>query len=140
MRKAALVALAATLLVGCATTEKAKDSWAGASYEDAVRAWGAPARSTKLADGADVHTWVSQAGPTYRPGPTIGFGIGGFGIGGGGGGTSVGVGASVPVGQGSATPPASCERTLTFRDGRLQAQSWIGPDEICSGFARAEHK
>lgn len=137
MRTAAFVALAFALLLGCATTEKAKESWVGATYDETVRTWGPPARSTKLADGSDVYTWVSQAGPTYRPGPTVGFGIGGFGIGGGPGNVGVGVGASVPVGQGSASPPTSCERTMTFRDGRLVSQNWIGPDEVCSVFGRA---
>lgn len=123
-------------LAACATTEKARESWVGATYDDAVRAWGAPARSGKLADGSEVHTWWSEAGPTYRSGPSVGFGIGGFG--GRGGGVGVGVGASVPIGEGSVTPPARCERTLTFRDGRLVEQSWIGPDEICSVYARAK--
>ena len=96
-----------------------------------MRAWGPPARSGKLADGADVHTWVSEAGPTYRSGPSVG--IGGFG---GSGGRGVGVGVGFPIGSGSATPPARCERTLTFRDNRLVEQSWIGPDEICAEYAR----
>ena len=124
------------LLAACATTEEAKESWRGASYDEVVRAWGAPARSGKLADGAEVHTWVSQAGPTYRSGASIG--IGGFGGGGHGGG--VGVGASFPIGQGSATPPARCERTLTFRDGRLVEQAWIGADEICTEYSRPAQK
>ena len=123
-------------MAGCATTEKAKESWAGATYDDAVRAWGPPARSGKLADGTEVHTWLAVAGPTYRSGPSVGFGIGGFGGGRGGGGVGVGVGASVPIGEGSVTPPAHCERTLSFRDGRLVEQSWIGPDEICSEYSR----
>src|SRR5918996_1657274 len=76
-KTAALAAVALALLAACATTEKARESWAGASYDDVVRAWGAPARSGKLADGAEVHTWVSEAGPTYRSGPSVG--IGGFG-------------------------------------------------------------
>jgi hypothetical protein len=138
MRAIQVVALTA-LLAACATTEKAKETWLGASYDETVRAWGPPARSGKLADGADVHTWVSEAGPTYRSGPTIGFGIGGFG-GGGRTSTGVGVGASVPIGQGSATPPSSCERTMTFRDGRLVEQNWIGPDEVCSVFGREAKK
>ena len=96
-----------------------------------MRAWGAPQRSGKLADGAEVHTWLSEGGPTYRSGPSIG--IGGFG---GSRGSGVGVGASFPIGGGSVTPPARCERTLTFRDGRLVEQSWIGPDEICSEYGR----
>jgi hypothetical protein len=134
--KAIRLTIVLALLAACATTEKARESWLGASYDDAVRAWGPPAKSAKLTDGADVHTWVSEAGPSYRSGPSVGFGIGGFGIGGGGRGTSVGVGASVPIGEGSPTPPARCERTLTFRDGRLAEQSWIGPDEICAGYTR----
>jgi len=136
-----LLAAVLMLIAGCATTEKAKETWLGASYEDVVRTWGPPVRSGKLADGREVHTWVAEGGPTYRSGPSVGFGIGGFGVGGGGrSGTSVGVGASVPIGEGTASPPARCERTMTFRDARLVEQSWIGPDEICSGFARAEKK
>lgn len=138
--KAIRVAVALALLAACATTEKARESWAGANYDEVVRAWGPPARSTKLGDGSDVHTWVAEGGPTYRSGASVGFGIGGFGIGGGGRGTSVGVGASVPIGEGSPAPPARCERTLTFRDGGLVGQSWIGADEVCSAFGREAKK
>jgi hypothetical protein len=53
------------------------------------------------------------------------------------GGGSVGVGVGFPIGGGSVSPPAACERTLTFRDGRLVEQSWIGPDEICAEYGRA---
>jgi hypothetical protein len=133
--RAILFAAALVMMAACATTEKAKETWLGASYDDVVRTWGPPARSGKLADGSEVHTWVAEGGPTYRSGPSVG--IGGFGFGGRGG---VGVGANFPIGEGSATPPARCERTLTFRDGRLVEQSWIGPDEICSGFGRADKK
>jgi hypothetical protein len=135
-RTAAFAALLLAFLAACATTEKARESWAGATYDDVVRAWGAPVRSGKLSDGAEVHTWMSEAGPTIRPGPSIGFGVGGFGGGRGGGGVGVGVGASMPIGEGSVTPPARCERTLTFRDGRLAEQAWFGPDEICSEYSR----
>jgi hypothetical protein len=128
------------LLAACATTEKAKESWVGATYDDAVRAWGAPARSGKLADGTEVHTWVSEGAPVYRSGPTVGFGVGGWGGRGGGSAVGVGVGVSGPIGQGSVSPPARCERTLSFRDGRLVQQEWIGPDEICSEYARATQK
>jgi hypothetical protein len=123
--------LVLVLLAGCATTEKARESWSGATYEDVVRTWGAPARSGKLNDGADVHTWVSEAGPSVRSGASVG--IGGFG---GRGGSGVGVGVGFPIGSGSATPPARCERTLTFRDGRLVEQSWIGSDEVCAEYSR----
>jgi hypothetical protein len=126
-----LALLTLALLAACATTEKARESWSSATYDDIVRAWGAPARSGKLANGADVHTWVSDAGPTIRSGPSIG--IGGFG---GRGGSGVGVGVGFPIGSSSAGPPARCERTLTFRDNRLVEQSWIGPDEICAEYAR----
>jgi hypothetical protein len=102
-----------------------------------VRAWGAPQRSGTLADGTQVHTWLSQGAPTYRSGPSVGFGIGGI-RGGGGGSVGVGVGTSFPIGEGSVSPPSHCERTLSFRDGRLVEQSWIGPDEVCSVFARAK--
>ena len=140
MRTIAL-ALMAALLAACASTEKAKESWVGATYDEAVRAWGPPIRSGKLADGSEVHTWVAEGGPTYRSGPSVGFGIGGFGIGGGGRtSTGVGVGASIPIGEGTASPPARCERTLTFRDGRLVEQSWIGQDEVCSPFGREAKK
>ena len=125
--------VAALLVAACASTEKARESWTGATYDDVVRAWGAPVRSGKLADGSEVHTWVAEAGPTYRAGPSVG--IGGFG---GSRGSGVGVGVGFPIGQGSVAPPARCERTLTFRDGRLVEQSWIGPDEICAEFGRAK--
>jgi len=39
----------AAVLAACATAqdvEKARNSWQGAAYEDVLRAWGAPARST----------------------------------------------------------------------------------------------
>jgi hypothetical protein len=137
-RRKTWAAVVLALLAACATTEKAKESWAGATYEDAVRAWGAPQRSGTLADGTQVHTWLSQGAPTYRSGPTVGFGIGGFGGGSRGGGVGVGVGASVPIGEGSVAPPSHCERTLTFRDGRLVEQTWLGPDEVCSVYARAK--
>ena len=133
-RKAAAIALA-LLLAACATTEKARESWSGATYDELLRAWGPPARSGKLADGAEVHTWVAEAGPTYRSGPSVGVGMG-RGTGGG----SVGVGIGFPIGSGSVSPPARCERTLTFRNGHLVEQSWIGPDEICAEYTRPEKK
>lgn len=128
------------LLTACATTEKAKESWVGATYDDAVRAWGAPARSGKLSDGTEVHTWVSEGAATYRSGSSVGFGVGGWGGRGGGSAVGVGVGVSAPIGQGSVSPPARCERTLSFRDGRLVQQEWIGPDEICAEYSRATQK
>ena len=90
-------------------------------------------RGGKLSDGSEVHTWWSETGPTYRSGPTVG--IGGFG---GRGGSGVGVGVGFPIGGGSVAPPSRCERTLTFREGRIVEQNWIGPDEICAEYARAK--
>ena len=76
-RKAAAAAVAMALLAGV-RHDRAK-SWVGATYDDAVRAWGAPVRSGTLADGTEVHTWVSEGAPAYRSGPSVGFGVGGFG-------------------------------------------------------------
>lgn len=132
-RNSLCIALAAALLAACASTEKARESWNGATYDEFVRAWGAPMRSGKLADGAEVHTWLSQGAPVYRSGPSVGVGMGRVG-----GSGSVGVGVGFPIGGGSASPPSACERTLTFREGRLVEQSWIGPDEVCAEFGRAK--
>jgi hypothetical protein len=97
-----------------------------------VRAWGAPQRSGKLADGAEVHTWLSEgSAAVHRSGPSVGFG--GFG---GSRGSGVGVGVSVPIGQDRPVAVARCERTLTFREGKLVEQSWIGADEVCTEYTR----
>jgi len=133
MKSAIRIFAALALLAGCATTEKARESWSGASYEEVLRAWGPPSRSARLADGADVHTWVSESGPVVRPGPS--FGVGVFGGSGGGG---MGVGTSIPFGGGSAGPPSRCERTLTFRSGRLIEQNWVGPSDVCSYYQRPQ--
>src|SRR5437879_3519723 len=68
---------------------KARDSWQGASYEDVLRVWGAPARSTTTADGRYWYTWVTES--SVQPSSSVGIGIGGMRIGGGGS-TGVGVG------------------------------------------------
>lgn len=118
----------AALLAACATAEdmkKTQESWQGASYEEVLRVWGAPARSTKTPDGRDWHTWVTESGPP--PGPSFGFGFGG-GVGRGGG---VGVGIGMPIG--SPEPPARCERTLVFADGKVAEQHWNGPPSMCAG-------
>ena len=132
-RALASVALAA-LLAACATAEDVKNaqaSWQGATYEDVLRVWGAPERSTKTADGRDWHTWVTYGAPP--PPPSVGFGIGGMSVGRGSG-VGVGVGTSVPVG----TPPAPerCERTLVFADGKLVDQQWAGPPTLCAPLKR----
>src|SRR5919197_5939860 len=129
----AVVALALAL-AACATVEdvdKARESWQVASYEDVRRAWGAPTASTKTADGRDWHTWVTASYP--QPGPSVGLGVGGVRIGGGGA-TSVGVGVGMPVG--SPEPPARCERTLIFDQGRVVDQSWLRQPSLCADFKR----
>ncbi|HZD19562.1 MAG TPA: hypothetical protein VE325_02725, partial [Burkholderiales bacterium] len=115
-------------LGACATAadvDKARASWQGATYEEVLRAWGAPNASTRTADGRDWYTWVTASAP--QPGPSVGFGLGGVRIGGGGA-TGVGVGVGVPVG--SAAPPDRCERTLIFADGVVVDQSWVGPPSM----------
>ena len=132
-RKLASVALAA-LLAACATTkdvEEAQQSWFGVSYEDVMRAWGAPMRSTKTPDGRDWHTWVSEAYP--QGGSSVGVGVGGMRVGGGGG-VGVGVGMGFPVG--SPPPPERCERTLIFADGKVVEQHWHGPPSLCAPLKR----
>ena len=123
------------LLAACAApglTEGPADGWHGASYDDVVRAWGAPARSTRLTDGADVHTWVSDA-PQIQPRVTQSVGVG---MRSGGGGTRVGFGTGVRFAGGSRGAPARCERTLIFREGRVSEQQWQGAAEACELFRR----
>jgi hypothetical protein len=127
----ALIA-AAALAVGCASVEQelgaVKDAWQGAAYDEVVTRWGPPARSTTLPDGRQAHTWVSQEVPISGGGPQVGVGV--FGGSGGGG---VGVGIGFPFGG---SKRASCERTLTFRDGAVTEQSWSGDPSYCSFFKR----
>ena len=121
-------------LGACATAadvDKARASWQGASYEEVLRAWGAPSASTRTADGRDWYTWVTASAP--QPGPSFGLGVGGVRIGGGSA-TGVGVGVGMPVG--TPEPPSRCERTLIFADGRVVDQSWVGPPSMCADFKR----
>jgi len=123
------------LLAACAgpgPTAGPADSWHGASYDEVVRAWGAPARSTRLSDGADVHTWVSDAPQTQgRVTQSVGVGMRS-----GGGGSSIGIGTGVRFSGGSRGAPARCERTLIFREGRVSEQQWQGSAEVCEAFRR----
>jgi hypothetical protein len=126
-----IVALAVLLLSGCATPgvdlAGARDSWNGAPYDEVVLRWGAPVRSTKLTDGRDVYTWVSEGaatrGSVY---PSIG-------ISGGSGGVGIGTGVIFASGGGESV---RCERTLIFKEGRVVEQNWQGPEEFCAGFRR----
>jgi hypothetical protein len=128
MRTGPLILL---LLAGCASRGDAVDpdaGWAGATYDEVVRAWGTPTRSTKLSDGSNVYTWVSQSvGSRGRVSPSIGIGIGSGG--------SVGVCTGVMFGS-SGGEPVRCERTLIFKEGRVAEQKWLGPAEYCSTFRR----
>ncbi len=128
-----LAALIAALLVGCASgggITEARDSWDGAAYDEVVLSWGAPARSTKLTDGRDVYTWVSEsAGSRGRVSPSVGIGISG------GSGGGIGIGTGIMFGSGGGES-VRCERTLIFKDGRVDEQNWQGPAEYCRSFGR----
>jgi hypothetical protein len=132
MRIAALIVV---LLAGCATAGgeliEATGSWDGATYDEVVLRWGAPARSTKLTDGRDVYTWVSESvGSRGSVSPSVGIG---FGSGG-----RVGIGTGIMFGS-AGGEPVRCERTLIFRDGRVDEQNWQGPTEYCRSFGRSAH-
>ena len=128
------IAFLLVLLAGCASTPhdgditSANASWQGAAYEDIVRSWGAPARSTKLPDGREAHTWVSESvasrGSIW---PSIGI------FGGSGG---VGFGTGVTMGPGYGGDLVRCERTLFFEKGLAVEQAWQGPPDYCSSFRR----
>lgn len=131
MMRVALILSMLFLLSGCATprgsSDNARDSWRGATYDEVVSRWGAPSRSTTLTDGRPAHTWISEStssrGSVY---PSIGI------FGGSGG---VGVGTSVTVGPGG-YEQVRCERTLIFSIGRVVEQHWLGSADYCNEFAR----
>ena len=128
------IAVLAALLAACATAQdvdRAKDSWQGATYEEVLRAWGAPTRSTTTSDGRYWYTWETASYPP--PSSSVGVSLGGMRIGGGGA-TGVGVGVGVPVG--SPQSPDRCERTLIFENGVVVDQSWQGPPSMCADFKR----
>ena len=135
-RSAALLIL---LLAGCASSPSgggdaasARTSWQGASYDEVVAKWGTPVRSTKMSDGRDVYTWVSETSVPTRGGsffPSLGI------FGGSGGG--VGFGTGVTFGGGAVgSELLRCERTLIFKEGRVSEQTWQGPPDFCSSFSR----
>jgi len=121
----------AFILAGCANfgrdLTEAKSSWVGATYDEVVLRWGAPARSTQLSGERYAYTWVSE-GSVSRG--TLWPSIGIFG---GSGGVGVGTGVTVMPGGGEL---ARCERTLVFRDGRVTEQTWQGSPEYCASFRR----
>lgn len=123
----ALLALA--LLAGCATmadVDKAKRSWQGATYDEVVAQWGQPASQSEAADGMQTYTWFSQ-----RTGGG-GSSFGAYGGSGGGG----GVGISMPLPGFGMGPSGQCQRSLSFKDGRVVDQIWQGPTQYCSIFGR----
>jgi len=129
MRIAALIAI---VLAGCAVPggelADTRAGWDGATYDEVVLRWGAPARSTKLTDGRDVYTWVSESvGSRGSVHPSIGIS--------GGSGGGIGIGTGIMFGSGGGEP-VRCERTLIFKNGRVDEQNWQGPAEYCRSFAR----
>ena len=115
-------------LAGCATmadVDRARASWQGATYEEVVAAWGPPAGQTTLADGSQAYTWISQSAGY---GPSVGV------YGGSGGG---GVGISLPLPGMGGMVSGHCQRTLTFKDGRVVDQVWQGTTRYCSIFGRS---
>ena len=126
-----LTLLALAFLGSCATmadVEKAKGTWHGATYDDVVARWGPPTRESGLPDGAQVYSWASESGGGgFYSGSSVGV-YGGSGRG--------GVGISLPLpGMGGGGPQA-CDRSLTFRNGRVVDQIWLGPPNYCSIFGR----
>ena len=122
-----LLALALAIVAGCATiadVDKAKASWHGATYDEVVTSWGQPASQTTLKDGLQGYTWISQS---------AGYGgsVGAYGGSGGGG-----VGISLPLPGMGGTVSGHCQRTLSFKDGRVVDQVWQGTTQYCSIFTR----
>ena len=127
------MAVLAAVFAGCAATSPdtgnpaARESWQGATYDEVVATWGVPVRSTKLSDGRDAYTWVSE---TVAPRGALWPSLGIFG---GSGGFGVGTGVTVGPGGGELQ---RCERTLFFLKGRVVDQTWQGPAEFCSTFRK----
>ena len=129
------IAAVAALLAGCATTSEteviaARDTWKGTTYDDVVARWGVPARSTKLTDGRDAYTWVSE---TFASRPAFYPSIGIFGGSGGGG---VGIGTGVGIGGAGGGELQRCERTLIFQNARVVDQTWTGTERITAASFR----
>jgi hypothetical protein len=127
-----IATLMVVLLAGCATSgelTEARGSWDGATYDEVVPRWGTPVRSTKLNDGRDVYTWVSESvGSRASVHPSVGIS--------GGSGGGIGIGTGIMFGSGG-VEPVRCERTLIFKNGRVDEQNWQGPAEYCRTFGRS---
>ena len=88
-----------------------------------------PSRQTTLSEGSQVYTWASERGGGGFPASVGIFG----GSGGGGIGASIGL-PGLGMGGGE---PQRCERTLTFKGGRVVNQLWQGHPGFCSTFTKA---
>lgn len=128
-----LILSLAALLGACAGTPQgdigaARNTWHGATYDEVVARWGVPARSTRLSDGRDAYTWVSETvvsrGAIF---PSLGI------FGGGHGGVGFGTGVTVGPGGGELQ---RCERTLFFQNGTVVDQTWEGSPDFCSSFTK----
>jgi hypothetical protein len=122
-----LAVLALGLVAGCVTVadvDKAKASWNGATYDEVVMAWGQPASQMPPKDGLQPYTWISQS---------AGYGteVGAYG---GSGGSGVGISMPLP-GMGGMVS-GYCQRTLSFKGGRVVDQLWQGTTRYCSIFSR----
>jgi hypothetical protein len=127
LKRSLFLPLALALLAGCATTadvDRAKSSWHGATYEEVVAAWGQPTSQTTLKDGLGGYTWISQSGG-------YGSSVGAYGGSGGGG-----IGISLPLPGMGGMVSGRCQRTLSFKDGRVVDQIWQGTTQYCSIFSR----
>ena len=127
-----LMAAALIVLAGCASNPpadvgSARSTWHGAAYDEVVASWGVPARSTRLSDGREAYTWMSE---TFVSRGSLWPSLGIFGGSGG-----VGIGTGVTMGPGGGEHQR-CERTLFFQNGRVVDQTWQGPADYCSSFRR----
>lgn len=99
-----------------------RSAWKGASFQDVVSHWGAPANTTQLEDGRQAYTWVDQEPsikvmlPTTSP-------------------SAANNGENQPLPE-SGKLGAACWRTLVFENGKVTQQTWHGPSTYCSNFAR----
>jgi hypothetical protein len=127
-----VVALAGCVSSPTADVASTRMSWQGATYDEVVAKWGTPVRSTKMSDGRDVYTWVSESvGASHGASFFPSFGI----FGGSGGGVGFGTGVTMAPGAGGGDL-MRCERTLIFAEGRVVDQTWQGPSDYCAGFHR----
>jgi hypothetical protein len=111
-----LAALAASGIAACAAMDSeltaARESWRGATYEEVVAVWGAPARSVK-SGSRDNHTWTTEDRVARSGG-------------------SGGAGGVVFAADGG----KRCDRTLVFSQGRVVNENWAGDPGLCKRFAR----